>query len=147
MLFTGLGLGLHALAVYEASADAELVGSEAEGLTGSGLGNTANLEHDVAGAAYSNPALNSTFTLTHTGIRRALGEALLREDTDVYATTTAQVTVDSDTAGLDLVVGHPTTSQHLKAEVTEGNIVTAGSIAAAIAAVHLAVVVLHSFRH
>ena len=146
-MFTDLGLGLNALAVYEARADAELVGSKAKSLAGGGFGNTANLEHDVAGAADGYPTLNSTFTLTHTGIRRALGEGLLREDADVYTAATTQVTVDGHTAGLDLVVGYPAAGEHLQAEVTEGYIITACSVATAVAAVHLAVVVLHSFRH
>ena len=47
-----LGLGFNTLAIDETRADTQLVGSKAQSLASGGFRNTANFEHDVAGAAY-----------------------------------------------------------------------------------------------
>jgi hypothetical protein len=57
----------------------QLVAGQTERLTGSLFGNAGNLEHDTAGLHDSNPVLGGTFTGTHTGIGRLLGNGLVRK--------------------------------------------------------------------
>ena len=136
---------LNALTIDEAGRHAQLVGSQTKGFTGLGFGHAAYFKQNVAGADNGHPAFHGALALTHTSIRGTGRKGLLRENADEHLTFTFQVTVNRNTAGFNLVVGDPTAVEHLKAEVTKGNIGTAGGIAGTAAAVHLAV--LHSFGH
>lgn len=133
------GLFVHALAGDEAAADADLVRGEAAGFTGSGFIDARDLEHHVSGKDDGDPEFGSAFTFTHSDFRRTLGDRLVREDADEDLALTLEEAGEGHTAGFDLVVLDPAAVEELKAEVTEVELVAAGGIATAIAALLLAV--------
>lgn len=130
---------MHAIAGNKAAADADLVRGEAACLASCGLIDARNLKHHVTGEDDGDPKLGSTFTFTHSNFRRALGDWLVREDADENLALTLQEAGESHTAGFDLVVFDPATIKELEAEVTEIELVAAGGVATAIAALLLAV--------
>jgi hypothetical protein len=88
--------------LQEAGLDGELVRREAERLTRQLLRHTVHLIEDASAADWASPKLNRTFTLTHTGFSRALGDWLVRENTNPDLSLTLNVTGHRDTSGLDL---------------------------------------------
>jgi hypothetical protein len=86
------------------------------------LRNTTNFEKHGARTNDSNPGIHRTLTLTHTSFRWATSDGLVRENPDPSLTFTLEKAVDGNTASLDLAVGHPSTAEGLKSEVTEAHI-------------------------
>jgi hypothetical protein len=123
----------------ELGADREFVGCKSKGLTGNGLGDTVELEKDVAGTHGGNPVLGLTFTFAHSGFGRACGDGLVREDADPELAFALHVAGERDTGGLDLGVGNPGTIQSLETEFTEIDVDIARGVPGAASALGLAV--------
>jgi hypothetical protein len=135
----GRGLFVEGLAGNEAAADADFASGKAAGFTSGGFIDAGDFEHHVTGEHDSDPILGSAFTFTHSDFRRALGDRLVREHAAEDLALTLEEARDGNTASFDLVVPDPATVEELKAEVAEVELVAAGGVATAIAALLLAV--------
>lgn len=130
---------MHALAGDKAAADADFVRGEAAGLTGGGFIDARDFEHHVAWKDNGDPEFGSALTFTHSDFRRTLGDGLVRENADEDLAFALEEAGEGHTAGFDLVVFDPATVEELEAEVTEIELVAAGGVATAIAALLFAV--------
>jgi len=125
--------------------NAEFVRCETESFLSRGLRDTGYFEKHGARADHSDPCLNSTFTFTHPSFWWATGNGFVRKHTDPNFPLTFKLTVDGNTAGFNLTVGHPSATETLKSEVTEAYGVSALGVSTTVSALSLAE--LHSFGH
>lgn len=123
----------------KAAADADFVGCEAAGFAGGCFIDAGDFEHHVAWEHHCDPELWSAFTFTHSDFWWALGDWLVWEDADEDLTFTLEEAGEGHTAGFDLVVFDPAAIKKLQTVVAEVELVAAGGIASAVAALLLAV--------
>jgi len=122
----------------EPGAKAKLGGGETAGLAGGGLIDARNLKEHVPWQHDGNPELWSSLALAHSRFWRAGGHRLVRKDADKHLAFALQEAGDRHTAGLNLVVLDPAAFERLKAVVAKVQLVTAGGVAFAAAALALA---------
>lgn len=125
---------MQAFTADETAAQSQLTGGETAGFTCSSLIHTRDFKHDMAGKDNSHPEFGRAFTFTHSNFWRALGDWLVREDADEYLAFTLEESGDSNTAGFNVDIFNPATLKGLKTKVTEIQLIAAGGIPSAVAA-------------
>src|SRR5262249_29900881 len=107
------------LPLHELRLERELLPGEAERLLRERLRNAGELEHDAARLHDRDPPLGRALAGAHAGLRRLLGEGLVREEVDPDLPAPPDLAGGCDTGGLDLPVGDPTGLDGLQPEVAE----------------------------
>lgn len=130
---------MQAFAADEAAAEAELRGGQTAGFTGGGLVHAGNFKQHVPRKHDRDPKLRCAFALTHSDFWWALRNGLVRENADEDLAFALQETRDGDAAGFDVDVLDPAAVKRLKSELAEVELVAAGGVATAIAALVLAI--------
>ena len=123
----------------EAGAETQFVRGEAAGFASHCFSDAGDFEEHVPWKDDGDPELWGAFTFTHSSFRRTGGDGLVREDADEDFTFTLEEAGDGDSAGFDLVVLQPAAIKHLEAEVTEVQLVRAGGVSRAVAALGFAI--------
>ncbi len=129
---------MQAFAGNEAATETELRGSQAAGLTSSGLVHAGDFKQHMAWKDHGDPEFWGALTFTHSDFWRALGHRLVREDTNENLALALQEAGDGDAAGFDVDVFDPATLKGLESELAKVELVAAGGIAAAVTALLLA---------
>ena len=109
------------LALYDLSANWQLVTGKTQSFMSDFFRNAPYFEHNLAALNWGNPAFWSTFTITHPDTNTLAGVGKLREDLDPNLPTTLHVTGNSDTGSFDLTVADPMRIKGLQTVVTKGN--------------------------
>ena len=130
---------MQAFAGDEAAAEAELRGGETAGLAGGGLVHAGNFKKHMAGKDDGHPEFRGAFAFAHSDFRRALGDGLVGKDAAENLALALQIAGDGDAAGFDVDVLDPATLKGLESELAEVELVAAGGIATAVAALMLAI--------
>ena len=91
--------------------------------------NTFYLEDYAARRDRENITHRITFTFTHTYISRFLSNRFIREDTNPALSLTLHITCHSNTCSFYLATGKPMRIEALYAKATEGQLISALSVA------------------
>jgi hypothetical protein len=130
---------VEAFAADEAAAEAELGRGKAAGFTSGGFVHAGDFKEHVAWKDNCDPEFWGAFTFTHSDFWWALGDGLVGENAAEDLTLTLEETGDGDAAGFDVDVFDPATLKGLETEVTKVQLVAAGGVAAAIAALRFTI--------
>src|ERR1700753_16482 len=112
-------LPLGPLALDEFRLHGKLVPGETERFARQLLGDTGELEHDLAGLDHGDPTLGVALARAHPGLGRLLGVGLVGEDVDPDLPATFDLAGHRDAGGLDLPVGEPTALDRLEPVLAE----------------------------
>src|SRR5581483_2561717 len=123
----------------EACRDRQLVGGQSQRLAGDVFAHARNLEEHAAGPDHGHPELHRPFAAALSGLRRLLGNRLVREDADPELAAAAHEARDRAARGFGLAGAEPAGPHGLQAVVTKGDGVAGLGASAPPAAVHLAV--------
>jgi hypothetical protein len=127
-------LFVQAFAGNEAATETELRSGQAARLTSSSLVHAGDFKQHVARKDDSDPEFGGSLTLTHSDFGWALGDRLVWEDTNENLTLALQEASDGDAAGFNVDVFDPATLKGLESELAKVELVAAGGITAAVAA-------------
>lgn len=129
----------------ELAAHGDFAGRSGKCALRGGLITATYFNNHVARANRGNPAFWIAFALTHAGLKRLLGNWLVREHTNPQLSAPLHVTRGGHTGCLNLVSGQPASRQRLEAELAKVQLVIAACVAPEDAALNLAV--FYAFWH